>query len=368
MKKNIAIKVRIYPNKTQINKLNKNFGCVRYIHNQLLSIYEKTGKIVSYKEVYNDDNKWLKESDTSSYSNEQLNLNKAIHNHYINPNHFRKPVYKSKHNNKQSYTTSVTNNNSRVIDNKHLKIPKVGILRAVIHRDILDNYVLKSVTISKDIDGSYYASLLYEYNEILEENQTSKLLTRMIGIDYSMNHFGVLSNGIVLDYPKFLLKNLDKLKEAQRKLSKCKIDSNNYKKRKQDLARLHVKIKNQRKDWLNKCIYSFVKNYDTVVIEDLDLKEMSSKNHFGKKISDNSFGTFIIKLKSKLEQASKKLIKVNKYYPSSKRCSKCGNILDILELSQRTYSCSCGNVMDRDYNAAINIVLEAFRIENELSI
>ena len=129
----MALKIRIYPNKNQMILLNKNFGCVRYMYNRLLSLYKEKGKVVSYKEVYNDENDWLLDADTSSYSNVQINLKKAIKSHFSNPKHFGEPQYKSKHNKNQSYTTSVTNNNSRVIDNKHIRIPKVGIIKAGTH-------------------------------------------------------------------------------------------------------------------------------------------------------------------------------------------------------------------------------------------
>ena len=194
MNKNIALKIRIYPNKKQSEKINKNLGCVRYVYNHLLNIYLETGKVVSYKELYNDDTVWLKESDTSSYSNVQINLKKAIKNHVNNPKKFGKPVFKSKHNKRNSYTTSVTNNNSRVINKNIIKIPKVGYIKAKVHRIFDDNYKLKSVTISRDRDGKYYTSLLYEYKVLSVENQSDKNFVKMIGIDYSMAHLGVLSN------------------------------------------------------------------------------------------------------------------------------------------------------------------------------
>ena len=178
----MALKIRIYPNKNQMILLNKNFGCVRYMYNRLLSLYKEKGKVVSYKEVYNDENAWLLDADTSSYSNTQINLKKAIKSHFSNPKHFGDPQYKSKHNKNQSYTTSVTNNNSRVIDNKHIRIPKIGILKAIVHKSIPEDYKLKSVTISRECDGKYYASLLYEY-ELLEENQTNNEFYTITGID-----------------------------------------------------------------------------------------------------------------------------------------------------------------------------------------
>ena len=368
MKQNIALKIRIYPNKTQTKLLNKNFGCARYMYNELLSLYNEFGKVCSYKDIYNDNNTWLKDADTSLYANVVIHLKSAINNHYSNSKKFALPTYKSKKNKKQSYTTSVTNNNSRVIDKKHIRLPKVGIIKAKVHRNIPNDYKLKSVTISREVDGKYYASLLYEYYELSSEKQTDNCFAHMAGIDYSMAHLGVLSNGEYIDYPQFMKNNLDKLAYLERQLSKCTYKSNNWYKRKNDIARLHIKIRNQRKDFLNKKALELATRYDVIVIEDLDLQEMSKHNHYGKSIYDNSYNMFTSKLNYKLTKNGKQLIKVDRYYPSSKRCSNCGNVLDKLELSTRVYSCDCGNKMDRDQNAAMNIAIEGFRLITKKNI
>lgn len=364
----MALKIRIYPSNKQEIMLHKNFGCARYMYNELLSQYHKTGKVSSYKDVYNDDNTWLRDADTSLYANVVMNLKKAIKNYYSNRLHYNEPTYKTKRNKKQSYTTSVTNSNSRVIDNKHIRIPKIGIIKAKVHRSIPKDYKLKSVTISKEVDGKYYASLLYEYYEESCEKQTDDDFTRMLGIDYNMAHLGVLSNGKYIDYPQFMKRNLSKLQELERELSRCTHKSNNWYKRKNDLDRLHIKIRNQRKDFLNKKALELSTRYDIIAIEDLDLQEMSKHNHYGKNIYDNSYNMFISKLKYKLDGRDKELVKVNKYYPSSKRCSNCGNVLDSLSLSTRVYTCDCGNKMDRDVNAAMNIAIEGFRLITKKNI
>lgn len=368
LKKNIALKVRIYPNKNQKIMIDKTIGCNRYMYNQLLAKYNETGEVVGYTQIYNEDNIWLKESDTSSYANTRMNLKRSIKNHYDNPIHFGIPSYKSKHNHKQSYTTSVTNNNSRVIDKKHLRIPKIGILKAKIHRMFPNKYTLKSITISKENDGKYYASLLYEYESLSVENQTDKPVTYMVGIDYSQEYFGVLSNGTYINYPKYLVNNMNKLALLQQRFSRCTIHSNNWYKRKEDIAKLHIKIRNQRKDFINKLAKEMSDKFDIIAVEDLNLQEMSKSNHLGKKIYDNSFGMFITKLGYKLEEVGKSLVKVDKYYPSSKRCSNCSHIKEELKLSDRTYTCCCGNIIDRDYNAAINIAIEGYKMLYQTNI
>ena len=362
MKEYIALKIRIKPTKEQQVIINKTFGCVRSVYNKLLEVEKTTGKVESYTICFDIEKPWLKEVDTSSYANAVVNLKSAITNHKKNPSHYGEPQYKSKHAKVQSYTTSVTNNNSRIIDKKHIRIPKVGVIKAKIHRDIKEEYKLKKVTIEKDVDGKYYAVLLFLLPLISVENQTDKEITKVLSIDFSLEHLGVLSNGEVLDYPKFYRSKLNKLKELSRRLSLCTPKSNNWYKRKNDIARVYVEIKNARNDYLNKLAKRLADNNDIVAIETLDLQEMSKHNHFGKSIYDDSYGTFIRKLDYKLRKQGKKLIKVDKYYPSSKKCSICGKVKEKLELSERTYTCECGSVMDRDYNAAINIGIEGMRI------
>ena len=161
--------------------------------------------------------------------------------------------------------------------------------------------------------------------------------------------------------------DLDNLKEKQRLLSRCTKGSNNFYKRKNDVARCHIKIRNRRNDFLNKLALSLSKKYDVIVIEDLDLKEISKHHHFGKNVYDNSYGMFINKLTYKLEQLGKKIIKVDKYFPSSKKCYCCSNIHN-LALETRVYDCECGNHIDRDINAALNLAIEGIRILEEQTI
>ena len=231
------------------------------------------------------------------------------------------------------------------------------------HRNIPDDYKLKSVTISRDVDGKYYASLLLEYYEEQVENQAVPYTRQVVGIDYSMYCLGMLSNGESLDYPQYLKANLDKIIEAERALSRCVPGSNNWKKRKKDLARLYVKIRNQREDYQNKKALELAESFDVIAIETLDLKEMSKNNHYGKSIYDNAYAKLIAKLEYKLLQRGKTLVRVDKFYPSTKRCSYCGSVKEEIGISERIYICSCcGNKMDRDENAAMNIATEGIRL------
>ena len=209
---------------------------------------------------------------------------------------------------------------------------------------------------------------MYEYEVLSVENQSDKPFSKAIGIDYSMTHFGVLSNGEFLEYPKYLSKNMEKIKKLNKAISRCVVDSNNYKKRKRELANLYIKVRNQRNDCLYKTARNLSLEYDTIFLEDLDLQEMSKHNHYGKSIYDNSYGKFTTLLNYYMEKNSKELIKVDKFFPSSKKCSCCGQIKKDLLLSDRIYNCVCGNILDRDINAQVNIAVEGIRMKFEDSI
>ena len=177
-----------------------------------------------------------------------------------------------------------------------------------------------------------------------------------------MSELYVDSNGTHAGYPHFFRKSQGKLAREQRRLSHCEKESNRYMKQKRKIARLHAHIARQRKDYLHKESRKITNFYDLVCIESLNMKEMSEDSRFGKSIHDNGWGMFTDFLFYKLERAGKKLVRIDKWYPSSKICSCCGKLKKELKLEDRTYSCACGNQMNRDENAAINICREGLRI------
>jgi len=172
----------------------------------------------------------------------------------------------------------------------------------------------------------------------------------------------VFSDGTRADYPGYYRKGQEKLVREQRKLSRCKKGSRNYEKQRRRVAKCHRKIRNQRNDYQHKLSRQIADRYDAVAVEDIDMKAMSRGLHFGKSVMDNGFGAFRDKLTYKLEMKGKRLIKVDRFYPSSKRCSCCGQVKKELGLGERIYACSCGMRMDRDINAAINIREEGRRL------
>jgi len=178
-----------------------------------------------------------------------------------------------------------------------------------------------------------------------------------------MKNFYTDSQSIRADYPRFYRNALEKLAVEQRKLSKCVKGSNNRLKQKLKVARLHEKIVNQRKNFLHKKSRELVNLYDAIIIEDLNMKAMSQCLNLGKSVSDNAWGMFTTFLKYKLENEGKLLVRVDKWFPSSKKCNECGEINKELQLSDRQWVCkSCGCIIDRDYNAAKNIRDEGLRL------
>ena len=179
---------------------------------------------------------------------------------------------------------------------------------------------------------------------------------KSIGLDYSSHSFYVDSQGVEADYPRFYRASQDHLSKEQRKLAMMKKGSNNYYKQKVKIATIQEKISNQRKDWMHKLSTELSNKYDYICVEDINLQQMSQHLNLGKSTYDNGFGMFRDMLFYKLKQRGKEFIKIDKWYPSSKMCRYCGTINSNLTLSQRVWTCECGKVLNRDENAAINIL------------
>lgn len=359
---NKAFKFRIYPNTKQQILIAKTFGCVRFVYNRMLSdrieYYKETGKSLNNTPAqYKKDFEWLKEVDSLALANAQLNLNRAYTNFFHN-NTAGFPKFKSKKSNHQSYTTNCVNGNIK-LENGKIVLPKLGKIRLKQHRSVPDNYKLKSVTVSQTPTGKYYASILYEYDIHIEPVEPC----RFLGLDYSMKVLFVSSDGASSQYPGYYRQALEKLKKEQKKLSKCQKGSKNRNKQRIKVSKLHEKVASQRKDFLHKDSRQITNAVDVVCIEDLNMKELSQTHNYGKSVSDNGYGLLVSMLEYKLREQGKQLVKIDKWFPSSKMCSKCGEVKDSMSLSDRVYHCNaCGETLDRDYNASINIREEGKRL------
>ena len=360
---NKAYKFRIYPNAEQQIILAKTFGCVRFIYNQMLSDkinhYEETKqKLNNTPAQYKSKFPWLKEVDSLALANAQMNLQTAYNSFFRNTK-IGFPKFKSKKSNRRSYTTNCVNGNIS-IDNGFLKLPKVGLVKLKQHRLILSNYKLKSVTISQTPSGKYYASVLFEYENKIQEQE----LHDFLGLDFSMHGLYKDSNGNEPAYPRYYRQAEERLKREQRKLTLMQKGSKNRSKQRIKVANLHEKVANQRKDFLHKQSRQIANAYDCVCIENLDMRSMSQSLNFGKSVADDGWGMFVTFLKYKLEETGKRLVKVNKFFASSQICNVCGyKNTATKNLSIRAWDCAeCGAHHDRDINAAINIRNEGMRL------
>lgn len=360
---NKAYKFRIYPNTEQKILFAKTFGCVRFIYNRMLADkikhYEETKqKLNNTPARYKSEFEWLKEVDSLALANAQMNLQAAYNNFFKNPK-TGYPKFKSKKSNRRSYTTNCINQNVG-IDNGYIKLPKIGLVKLKQHRNIPSYHKLKSVTISQTPSGKYYASVLFEYENQVQEIEPQTFL----GLDFSMHELYMDSNGDEPCYPRYYRQAEKKLAREQRKLSKMQKGSKNRDEQRIKVAKLHEKAANQRKDFLHKQSRQITNAYDCVCVENLDVRAMSQALNFGKSVSDNGWGMFTTFLKYKLEEQGKRLVKVDRFFASSQTCSSCGyKNPDTKNLSIRAWDCpECGAHHDRDVNAAVNIRNEGMRI------
>ncbi|MDI3092373.1 transposase [Priestia megaterium] len=364
-KQNKAYKFRLYPTDEQALLIRKTFGSVRFVYNKMLAERKETYQNLkedkeALKKVkhptpakYKKEFEWLKEVDSLALANAQLNLDKAYKAFFKGNARF--PKFKSKRH-KQSYTTNAVNGNIQLLDG-HIKLPKLKMVKIKQHRLIPSEYKIKSCTISITASGKYYISVLTEYEKEIERKE----LEKVVGLDFAMDGLFVDSEGRKANYPKFYRQSLDKLAKEQRKLSRKKKGSSNWHKQRIRVAEIQEKVANQRKNFLHHKSKELVSSFDTVIIEDLDMKGMSQALKFGKSVADNGWGMFTSFLQYKLKEKGKQLVKINKWFPSTKTCSSCG-IIQPMPMHIRTYTCSCGLNLDRDYNSALNIKKEGIRL------
>ena len=359
-----------YPNEKQKVLIHKTCGCSRFIYNSLLAdktaYYKETGKTLHKKvSEYKKKHEFLKEVDSLALANAKINLEKAFKNFFDPEIKAKYPTFHKKGTH-DSYTTNrLTNkkgNENICITDKGLKLPKLGVVKIKQHLPIGKNETIKSVTVSIKA-GRYFFSVLVEYDPIKVEPIKATPDSKVIGIDYSSPSFYIDSEGYSPEETKFFRRSEKKLAKEQHKLSKKKKGSKNYNKQKEKIQKTHLHIANQRKDFAYKEAKKLTDNYDVICFEDLNLSNLKKSLHLGKSTSDNGFGTFRNIVERKCKEKGKLFIKIDKYYPSSKRCNHCGYINKDLTLNDREWICpECHNHIDRDINAAKNIRDEGLRI------
>lgn len=375
-KANKAIKYRIYPTAEQRDLFSRTFGCSRFVYNQMLALSKDAyaqGESLCSRNKFNylltDLKKtylWLSEVDSTALTSANDALASAFKNFFAKKAKFPK-FHKKKYS--ASYTTKhIQGSNNIEIGSNFVKLPKAGIVKAVIHRSPQDDWKLKSATISRTSDGKYYASVLFEF-EKPESNYVADL-NNAIGLDYASNGLYVDSNGKVGSNHKYYRESHKKLSKEQRRLSrkigskKNEPKSKNYLKQLKKVGKIHRHIANQRLDNLHKISTEIANQYDVVCVESLNMRAMSNKKFKnGKAALDNGYGMFLSLLEYKLNDRNKYFVKIDKWYPSSQICHNCGTLHpEMKDLNNRKLTCDCGLTINRDYNAAINIKNEGLRI------
>ena len=355
-------KFRLNPNDEQKTLLNKHFGSVRWTFNYFLNqrkdeylnnkkslnYYDQAAELTQIKKT----NTWLKEinSQTLQYSLKCLDM--AYQGFFNKRTQF--PKFKSRKN-KNSFTIP---QNVRY-DGTKLIVPKfLDGIEMIMERKIKGT--IKHCNISKTPTGKYFVSILteMEYTPVSKTNQS-------VGIDLGIKDFLVLSNGTKIKNHRFLKYYERTLKLNQKYLSRKTKGSTRYEKQRIKVARIHEKITNSRMDLIHKTTNDLVKQFDTIYLEDLNVKGMMKNHKLSKAISDVSWGKFIDTLEYKSVWNDKQIIHIDRFFPSSKTCHHCGWINNNLTLKDREWKCEkCGNVVDRDLNASINILNEGYRINN----
>lgn len=375
-----GFKYRIYPKKNQIEQIELMFSAKRYVWNYFLNINKHRlnhhKKVLSYKQMsalltlLKKKKDWLKQCEKSVLQNALKSLNETMFKYFKKQCGF--PKFKSYKNNYQSIKMNFTNNNIEILEkevkststgkykkqNCRIKLPKIKQVKIAYSRQYQGRIV--SSTLSRDTDGKYYISLCCVDIVSVPCEQTGAV----VGIDLGVKEFAITSDNITIPNPKFYRKYENKMIKSQRKLSKRKKRGKNRDKQRLKVNKYHKKITNCRLDFLQKLSTQLIKDYDIICLEDLNSSGMLKNHKLAKSIADASFFEFNRELEYKSRWNYKLISRIDRFYPSSQICSKCGNQSNqTKDLGVRIYICEeCGLEIDRDYNASLNILNKGLRI------
>jgi len=311
-------------------------------------------KLKSFKEEW----PWLKEADSQGLANAYMDMQSAYQSFF--EGHSKYPKYKGKMD-KQSYRNAMCHKDlKKLIVGNTIVLPKVGAVKCRFGKTFEHENIKKiyNVTIKKSKKGDYYCSICCDV-DILEMEHTGEC----VGIDLGLKSTIVMSNGEVIANPHFEKKSERKIKHLQRKLAKAKKDGSRYEKIRIQLAAAHEKLGNRRNNFLHQVSHRIVRDYDVICMETLNIKGMQKNHCLAGALTNQALGTLTRMIEYKAQWHNRTVVKVGRFYPSSQLCNHCGYRYRELRLSERSWICPCcGTAVDRDVNAAKNILDEGLRI------
>ena len=370
-----GLEIRLYPSKEQRVLIDRTLGCTRFVYNHILALKKELWE--DYKLSFNPNLKSFKEEwkfltkvPSQALANSYMDCMSAFNNFFNSLNGKSKtkqsfPKFHKK-GQKDSFRIAATKTSKgydiRIENIEHIKVPKLGLIKFRNYNIIDKSKVhIYNITIKKTPTNKYFASLCVE----IEVPEYVEPKFESCGFDLGIKDFCIFDSGEVIENPKYYRKTECKIKKTQRVLSKCKKFSNNCKKVQLKLAKLHEKIKNQRKDFQHKWSRKIVNENQIIVSEDLNVKGMLKNHKLAKSIKDASFGSFCNMIVYKTKEQHRQYVKIGTFYPSSKLCHCCGFKYKGLKLEERFWTCpKCGTYLDRDENASINILNEGLKILN----
>lgn len=372
-----AVKIRLYPNKTQTEQFNKLLGCYRFVYNQCLArkinSYKENkvsenlstlGKFIHHELLKDDNFIWLREQNTKVLKQAVNDMLSAYKNFFNQHKGF--PKFKSKRDNKQSCRFelgAISRRNDYTT--YHLSLANIKNVKFKCNEkyaEYLQKHKpnIKQATLSKLPCGEYYLSILVDGDLTHKGLQDTD---NAVGIDLGIKDFVITSDGEVFNNLHFKKSQSNKIKRLQRQLSRKEKGSNNRNKARIRLAKAYKKINDKKQYYLHQVSNTLINENQVICMEDLNVKGMLRNHKLAESIQEMNFGEFKRMLEYKANWYNRKIVYVDRFYPSSKTCHNCGYINKQLKLSDRQWVCSqCGEVIDRDYNAALNILDEGLRI------